>query len=99
MVLAMLEMILYMNRCTKSDGTINSLTTSTSVESNSSLSASSHRSVSLLSVLKSPNLSNYSHKGKITKNLPVQGLKRGLVVSKRLIEAHIWLLVNLIRAS
>ena len=27
-----------------------------------------------------------------------QGLKRGLVVSKRLTEAHIWLIVNLIRA-
>ena len=60
-----------MNRRTKSDVTISSLTTSTSVESNSSLSTSSHRGVLLLSVLKSPNLSNYSHKGKIAKNLPV----------------------------
>ena len=29
----------------------------------------------------------------------MQGLKRGLVVSKRLIKAHIRLIVNLIRAS
>ena len=28
-----------------------------------------------------------------------QELKRGLVVSKRLTEAHIWLIVNLIRTS
>ena len=27
-----------------------------------------------------------------------QGLKRGLIVSKRLTEAHIWLIVNMIRA-
>ena len=31
--------------------------------------------------------------------LSTQGLKRGLVVSKRLIEVHIWLIVNIIRAS
>ena len=30
-------------------------------------------------------------------NLP-QGLKRGLVVSKRLTEAYIWLIINLTRA-
>ena len=37
--------------------------------------------------------------GKVLYLAAAQGLKRGLVVSKRLIEAHIWLIVNLIRAS
>ena len=29
----------------------------------------------------------------------MQGLKKGLVVSKRLTEAHIWLIVNLVETT